>query len=180
MRRYLAVLGVMLLTLAACGWGQTASTPATTTCAAGSTPPYAYFAIAGITYDYYGRTPAVTSGFGVKTGACSNAFLVTNIDTALGQNSSYATLRESLEYHLARSGNWTFLGKGLVGVVTATSAGGTVTQAMFAGGVSVTYDLGWKLSKGKLHLPVAGQFLYVAITATQVKPTYGIEFRKTF
>jgi len=160
----------------------TTTTPTTpvTTCAANATPPFTYFALGGMTYDFYGQLPAVTTGFGIKTGACSNAFLVTNIDTAVGLNQGFATLREALEYHVAHSGNWAFIGKGMIGVTTAATATGTATSAMFAGGVEVSYDAGYVLSKKAFHMPVVAQFMYVAITANEVKPTYGLEFRKTF
>ncbi len=73
--------------------------------------PYSYFAETGISYDYYGKVPASTTGFGVRIGN-SNTFLVTDIDTLAHPGTSYATLRSGLEYHLAVKGNWEFIGLG--------------------------------------------------------------------
>lgn len=166
-------------------FAQTPITPApavTATCPAGNTP-YNYFASASASYDYYAQTPAVGSGFGVKTGTCSNAFLVTTINQGVGPTAAgqtYATLSEKFEYHLAHSGNFEFIGDGQLGVAQVVSSSGTVTQAMFGGGVSVSYDVGYVLSKKAFHLPVVFHFDYFAITANQVKPTYTIDFRKTF
>jgi hypothetical protein len=168
----------MLAMLAATVGAQT-----TTTCAAGSTPPFSYFASGGAYYDYYGKSPSVSTGFGVKTGQCSNAFLNTDISSGVGPSATAptdATVTETLEYHLAHSGNFDFIGQGAIGAVQSTTTSGTVTAAMFAGGVAVSYDAGYALSKGKMHLPVVLKFLYTAITATEVKPVYGVEFRKTF
>ena len=137
-----------------------------------------YFAESGLSYDYFGRVPAETTGFGLRIGD-SNTFSVTNVDTTLGKtagSSTFATLRTGLEYHLAVSGNWEFLGLGAVGVMTD---GGT-TLATFAGGMGVSYDFGHLLSKGKVSVPVVFEYRITAIAATQVRPTYGVEFRKTF
>lgn len=70
---------------------------------------YSYFAETGLSYDYYGKVPASTTGFGVRIGN-SNTFSVTDIDTLGQPGTSYATLRTGLEYHLAVSGNWEFIG----------------------------------------------------------------------
>jgi hypothetical protein len=148
--------------------------PSPAPCTSGT--PYGYFGETGISYDYYGHAPASTTGFGIRVG-CSNVFLVTDIDTPIGQpGSSYATLREALEYHIAATGRWEFLGFGMVGATT----NGTTTTSSFGGGAGISYDLGSLLSKKKFSLPVAFQFRIIAITATQVKPVYGLEFRKTF
>lgn len=135
-----------------------------------------YFVEAGLSYDYYGRVPAETTGFGLRIGA-SNAFSVTDIDAAIAQaGTTCATLRTGLEYHLSVSGRWEFIGLGSVGATT----NGSTTTANFTGGVAVSYDLGNLLSKGKVNLPAVFQYRITVITATQVKPTYGVEFRKTF
>ncbi len=136
---------------------------------------YSYFAETGISYDYYGKIPASTTGFGVRIGN-SDTFVVTDIDTVAHTGTSYATLRSGLEYHLAVHGNWEFIGIGSIGATTTGSA----TIATFAGGVAASGDIGAFLSKGRFKLPLILQYRITAITATQVKPTYGVEFRKTF
>jgi hypothetical protein len=170
-------------------FGQTVTAPvgtapvATTPCAAGSTPAYSYFASAGISRDLYGQSTAVSTGFGVKTGQCSNAFIVTTINTGVnmkGLTNTYSTLSVAFEYHIARSGYFEFNGDGVLGGAQITSTNGSVTQAMFGGGVSLGYDLAGALTKGKVHVPVVFHADYLAITATQVRPELWVDFRKTF
>lgn len=161
---------IILCALSAAALGQTVTAPVAVA------PAYSYFAETGISLDYFAQTMASTSGFGVRIGT-SNAFSVTNIDTPIAQPGvNYATLRTAIEYHVAASKLWEFMGLGSVGVTTNGSTG----VANFAGGAGVSFDIGSWLSKGKFSLPVVGQLRIVAITATQVKPTYGFLFRKTF
>jgi hypothetical protein len=145
--------------------------------------PYAYFAGSGITYDYFANLPATNVDFGVRTASCSNLFLVTDISTGIGSNSQtngYANLSEYVEYHLAHSGNWEFLGLGAFGVTSTTSTTGTAYVGTFAGGIGVQYDIGYALSKKAFHLPILFTYRINAVNATQVKPVYGFEVRKTF
>lgn len=137
---------------------------------------YNYFAESGISYNYYLKSPAVTTGFGLRIG-CSNTFSVTDVDTTLGvANTTYANLRTGLEYHVSVAGNTEFIALGAVGVIS----NGTTTAASFAGGIALSYDIGKLLTKGKLSLPLAFQYRMTMLTATEVQPTYSIMFRKTF
>lgn len=167
------------------GWSQT--TPPTPCPSTSPNTPYSYFGSTGIGYDQFSNLPSVSTGFGVKTGTCSNAFLVTTITTGLGSNNptpGYGQLSEKFEYHLAHSAYFEFLGDGQVGVVQAPSgATSTVTTATFGGGAAVAFDLGYLASGKKFHLPVAFHVDYVAapgVPGNAVKPSYLLEFRKTF
>lgn len=156
-------------------------TPTPVPVAAPPPPPlYSYFAETGITYDYFAHTPASTTGFGVRIGS-SNVFSVTDVDTTVAVTGGlpaqqYATLRTGLEYHVATSGGWEMIGFSAIGA-TNTSSG---TQASFAGGVGLSYDIGGLLSRGKFKLPIAFEYRLNAITATEVTTNYTIVFRKTF
>lgn len=164
--RFAALL--ILCVLSAFGQASTSSSA--------STPAYGYFGEIGGSYDYYGHAPAATVGFGVRIGD-SKTILVTDVDTPLGpQAAGFSTIRETMEYHVVQTGNWELLGFGAVGATT----NGSTAVASFAGGAGVSYDIGSLLSKGKLHLPAVFQVRLGAITGTQVKPTYGLMFRKTF
>lgn len=173
---FLVIGGLMAQTIVA--------PPITTSpCPVGTNAPYSEFGFVSLSYDYFAATPAAETGFGVKTGTCSKAFLVTVVSTGIGpnaQNNGYASLTEHFEYHIANSGYFEFIGDGQVGAVLSTTSGGTVTNAMFGGGAAISYDVVGQISKGKFHLPVVLHADYVAITANQVKPTYTLEFRKTF
>lgn len=138
--------------------------------------PYQYFAETGLSYDYFGTTMASSTGFGVRIGQ-SNAFSVTDIDTPIAQpGTNYATLRTSIEYHVAVQRLWEFFGLGGLGITT----NGDTSLASFAGGAGVSFDTGAWLSKGRFNLPIVFEYRIVAITANQVKPTYQFSFRKTF
>ena len=155
----------LALLFASLAWGQVPAPVA-----------YSHFAETGISLDYFAQTMASTTGFGVRIGS-SNALSVTDIDTPIAQPGvNYATLRTAIEYHVAASKLWEFMGLGGVGITT----NGSTSLASFAGGAAVSFDIGSWLSKGKFSLPVLAQMRIVAITASQVKPTYGFLFRKTF
>ena len=177
-------LGLLVL-IVGIGIAQTIPPPTSQSsqCPANSNSPYSEFGFVSVSYDYFASTPAVETGFGVKTGTCSKSFLVTVVSTGIGpnsQNNGYAALTEHFEYHIATSGWFEFIGDGQVGAVLSTTTGGTVTNAMFGGGAAISYDVVGQLSKNKFHLPVVFHADYIAITANQVKPTYTLEFRKTF
>lgn len=151
-------------------------------CPSGNTP-YSYFASTGLGYDQLAKSLSAQTGFGIKAGTCSNTFLVTMISTGVGSNNpspGYASLSERLEYHVATSGIWEFLADGQIGVIQTSASSGSVTTAMFGGGAALSLDLGWWLSKHSFHLPVVFHADYVAVTSTQVKPSYLFDFRKTF
>jgi hypothetical protein len=165
-----------LLALAGACFGQTATTGTAPIAAPAATTLPSYFAETGLSYDYYGKTPASTTGFGVRIGA-SNAYSVTDIDTPIAQpGSSYATLRTGIEYHMSVAGRWEFIGMGAAGATT----NGSTTTSTFSGGAAASYDVGSLLTRGKINLPLVFEFRMVAITAAQVKPTYSLQFRKTF
>jgi hypothetical protein len=168
--RILVITGALML--AASAFPQTSTSTAT----AETVASYQYFAETGLSYDYYGQAMASTTGFGVRIGQ-SNAFSVTDIDTPVAQpGSSYATLRTAIEYHVAASNLWEFIGLGSVGATT----NGSTTVASFSGGVGVSFDIGKWLSKGKIGIPLMLEDRLNVITANQVKPTYQLGFRKTW
>ena len=163
----------------------------TTTCPTGTpNTPYSYFASTGIGYDPFSAVPSLTTGVGVKTGACSNAFLVTSITTGLGTNNptpGYAMLSERFEYHIAHNSYFEFIGDGQLGVIQQvsgnTTTGTNVTTAAFGGGAAVGFDIGYLASRKKFHLPIVFHADYVAAPnapTNAVKPSYLIDFRKTF
>ncbi len=168
--RMFVITGALMLATGA--FGQTGATAA----AAGPAAVYQYFAETGLSYDYYGQTMASTTGFGVRIGQ-SNAFSVTDIDTPIAQpGTNYATLRTAIEYHVAASPLWEFIGLGSVGATT----NGSTTVASFSGGVGVSFDIGKWLSHGKIGVPLMFEDRLNVITANQVKPTYQLGFRKTW
>lgn len=138
-------------------------------------PAYQYFAYTGLSYDWIGKAPASITGFGLRIGS-SNAFNVTEVATSVLGGVTQASISTGVEYQVACAGGFCFQGIGSAGVTT----NGGVTLGNFSGGFGMTYDIGQVVTKGKFSLIAAGQFRILSITATQVKPVYGIEFRKTF
>lgn len=184
------VLFTAMLALALTLNAQTVSAPAANAgvCPA-SVPntPYSYFGSTGLGYDQFSKLPSFSTGFGVKTGSCSNAFLVTTITTGIGSNNptpGYAMLSERFEYHIAHSNYFEFIGDGQIGVVQqGAGSSNTVTTATFGGGGAIAFDLGYLASRKKFHLPIVVHADYVAAPnapANAVKPSYLLDIRKTF
>jgi len=191
MKAMLVITLASVLAVCACGQAinTTPAAPAAAECPAGApNTPYSYFGSTAIGYDQFAKLPSLSTGFGVKTGTCSNAFLVTTITTGIGASNptpGYALLSERFEYHLVHSGYFEFIGDGHLGVVQAASGSGTVTTATFGGGAAVGFDLGYLASKKKFHLPIVFHADYVAAPAAPaganaVKPSYLLDIRKTF
>lgn len=168
---------------------QTVPLPTITCPSTSGNTAYQFFASSGIGYDQFAKLPSVSTGVGVKTGQCSNAFLVTTITTGLGANNpnpGYGMLSERFEYHLMHSDYFELIGDGQLGVIQQSVAGGTggstVTTAVFGGGAAVGIDVGWFFSKKAFHLPFVFHADYVTAPAlpNAVKPSYLIDIRKTF
>jgi hypothetical protein len=142
---------------------------------------YSYFGETGFCYDYFGKVPCSTTGFGIRIGG-SNAFVVTDIDTPIGSAATgvtYSTLRPALEWVVALNGHFSFTAIGATGVTSNGSNAGV----SFGGGAGLQYDLGYLLSKGKFSLLMDFQTRIMAAPnapANAVKPVYGLMFRKTF
>jgi hypothetical protein len=139
-------------------------------------------------YQYFGETGASgnatgnfasTTGFGLRIGS-SNAFWVTDVDTAIRPGGAVSTIRSGGEYHVAILGKWEFLGFAAAGVSVDTTQSAAVGLGNFSGGFGMSYDVGNLLSKGKISLPLVGEFRMTAVTATSVTPVYSLLFRKTF
>lgn len=141
----------------------------------GQDATYNYFAETGISYDYYAKQPALTTGFGLRIGN-SNAFSVTDVDSVVANGVQSATLRENVEYHIAAINKAEFLGVASAAVTTSSS----VTLGNFAGGFGLSYDIGKTLTKNKISIPLVFQFRMNAINGVEVKPVYQFTFRKTF
>jgi len=156
-------------------------------CPAGSNTPYSYVPIVGGSWDQFSQTPSVETGFAIKTGVCSNSFIVTTIGTQIGQNvasGGTANVAVHYEYHVARFGHLELIGDAQTGAAQVTSSASgvstTATQAMFGGGAGLLWDFGGQLSKGKWHLQLGVHADYLLITSTQAKPYYPLELRLPF
>jgi len=141
-------------------------------------PHYQYFGETGASGSAAGAF-ASTTGFGLRIGS-SSAFWTTDVDTQPKSGGAMSTIRSGAEYHVAALGRWEFVGFASAGVSVDTSQASAVGLGNFSGGFGISYDAGSALSKGKISLPVMGEFRMTAINSMSVSPVYVLLARKTF
>lgn len=151
----------LLLTLAIAAWSQTPS----------SQP--SYILGAGVSYDYYGKQPAVLTTFAARV--ADSTYSLTSIETGTQAGQTAASLRTGIMRLLTQPGNWTLFVLGDGGI----TVNGGATLGNFSGGGGLAYDIGSRV-KAAGHLYLTGIVRLTDITSQQVKPVYEFEIGKTF
>ena len=135
-----------------------------------------YFTLAGISYDYYGKTGfAAQTTFGAKITSAENKFPLYSFST-LELTRDIATLRTGAAYAFYQQGNWSLVGLGDAGLATGTGA----TLGTYSGGGFLAYDVGGKVTKGNSHFYVAFGGRVLNITSQTVQPIFTITFGPGF